>query len=111
MAYIVSMVIVETPVFTKRVLEILADDEYKELQLFLAGNPEAGDIIPGSHGLRKLRWTAEGRGKRGGSRIIYYWLKPKDKLLMLFLFKKNERADLTADQMRLLKNLVSRELP
>ena len=72
MAYIVCMVIIETSIFTKRVIELLEDDEYKELQLFLAANPESGDIIPGSQGLRKLRWKSQGKGKRGGSRIIYY---------------------------------------
>jgi hypothetical protein len=70
------MLIVETPVFTKRVLEILTDDEYREHQQFIAQNPDAGDIIPGSHGLRKLRWGISGKGKRGGTRLIYYWLDP-----------------------------------
>jgi len=104
------MVIVETPIFTKRVLEILSDDEYKDLQAFLAANPAAGDIIPGSHGLRKLRWRIGGKGKRGGSRIIYYCVRWKDTLLMLFLFKKNEQSNLTADQLKSLKNIILKEL-
>jgi len=104
------MVIIETPVFTRRVLDILSDDEYKDLQVFLAANPAAGDIIPGSNGLRKLRWSIKGKGKRGGSRIIYYWVKPKDTLLMLFLFKKNEQSNLTADQLKRLKNIITKEL-
>ena len=57
------MVIVETPVFTGRVLDILSDDEYRDLQAFLAANPAAGDIIPGSKGLRKLRWSIRGKAK------------------------------------------------
>jgi len=72
------VLIVETPVFTNRVLDILTDDEYRELQHFLAQYPDAGDMIPGSHGLRKLRWTISGKGKRGGTRIIYYWLRPRN---------------------------------
>jgi len=104
------MVIIETPVFTRRVLDILSDDEYKDLQAFLAANPAAGDIIPGSNGLRKLRWSIKGKGKRGGSRIIYYWVKPKDMLLMLFVFKKNEQSNLTADQLKNLKNIMTKEL-
>jgi mRNA-degrading endonuclease RelE of RelBE toxin-antitoxin system len=104
------MVIVETPVFTRRVLEALTEDEYRELQQFIATYPEAGDIIPGSHGLRKLRWTISGKGKRGGTRIIYYWLKPRDTILMLFVFKKNERSDLTKDQLKILKAIVAKEL-
>ena len=106
MAYIVFMVIVETSIFTKRVIEILSDDEYKELQSFLAANPDVGDIIPGSQGLRKLRWKSQGRGKRGGARVIYYWFKQEDLLLMLFMFRKNEQSDLTPAQVKQLKMLT-----
>jgi mRNA-degrading endonuclease RelE of RelBE toxin-antitoxin system len=104
------MLIVETPVFTKRVLEILTDDEYRGLQYFIAQYPDAGDIIPGSHGLRKLRWTISGKGKRGGTRVIYYWLRPRDTILMLFVFKKNERSDLSKDQLKTLRSIAAKEL-
>ena len=104
------MVIIETPVFTKRVLNALTDDEYRELQQFIAEHPEAGSIIPGSHGLRKLRWTMSGKGKRGGTRIIYYWLRPRDTILMLFVFRKNEQSDLSVDQLKILKAIVAKEL-
>jgi len=104
------MEIIETPVFTRRVLDILSDDEYRDLQSFIAANPAAGNLIPGSNGLRKLRWSIKGKGKRGGSRIIYYWVKPKDTVLMLFLFKKNEQSDLSADQLKRLKSIITQEL-
>jgi len=104
------MLIVETPVFTKRVLEALSDDEYRGLQHFLAQYPDAGDIIPGSHGLRKLRWTISGKAKRGGTRVIYYWLRPRDTILMLFVFKKNERSDLSKDQLKTLRSIAAKEL-
>jgi mRNA-degrading endonuclease RelE of RelBE toxin-antitoxin system len=104
------MLIIETPVFTKRVLDALTDDEYRELQQFIAEDPGAGSIIPGSHGLRKLRWTMSGRGKRGGTRIIYYWLRPRDTILMLFVFRKNEQSDLSGDQLKILKAIVAKEL-
>ena len=104
------MLIIETPVFTKRVLEILTDDEYRGLQYFLTQYPDAGAIIPASHGLRKLRWKSAGKGRRGGTRVIYYWLKPKDSILMLFVFKKNERSDLTKDQLKDLKAVAAKEL-
>ena len=103
------MVIIETPVFTKRVVDTLTDDEYRELQQFIAEHPEAGSIIPGSHGLRKLRWTRSGKGKRGGTRIIYYWVRPRDTILMLFVFRKNEQSDLTKDQIKILKAIVAKE--
>jgi len=69
---------VETPIFTKEVLDLLDDDEYRALQLALIFRPEQGAIIPGSGGLRKLRWGVRGRGKRGGLRVIYYQAKEED---------------------------------
>jgi mRNA-degrading endonuclease RelE of RelBE toxin-antitoxin system len=67
------MVIIETPIFTKRIQELITDDEYRLLQAHLVNRPDVGKIMPGSDGLRKLRWSAGGRGKRGGIRVIYYW--------------------------------------
>jgi hypothetical protein len=72
-------------------------------------NPALGVVIPGTGGLRKLRWRAEGRGKRGGHRIIYYWAGEASVILMLFLFPKNAQADLTPDQKRKLRQLVEHE--
>jgi hypothetical protein len=92
------------------VLDILTDDEYRELQHFFTQYPDAGDVIPGGHGLRKLRWTISGKGKRGGTRVIYYWVRPKDTMLMLFVFKKNERSDLTKDQLKTLRSIAAKEL-
>jgi len=66
------MVSIETPIFTRRTQSILEDDEYRLLQAQLIQKPDAGKIIPGSGGLRKLRWSASGHGKRGGIRVIYY---------------------------------------
>ena len=91
-------------------IEALADDEYRELQQFIAAHPEAGNLIQGGHGLRKLRWTISGKGKRGGTRIIYYRLKPKEMILMLFVFKKTERSDLTNDQLKTLRSIAAKEL-
>ncbi len=70
---IIHMIIIETPIFTKQLLSVLSDDEYRQFQQALLERPDAGMVIPGSGGLRKLRWGAEGRGKRGGVRVIYYW--------------------------------------
>jgi mRNA-degrading endonuclease RelE of RelBE toxin-antitoxin system len=104
------MLIDETPVCTKRVLHIPTDDEYRELRHFLVQYPDAGDVIPDSHGLRKLRWTISGKGKRGGTRVIYYWLKPRDTIVMLFVFKKNERSDLSKDQLKTRRSIAAKEL-
>jgi len=74
------------------------------------GPRQAGDVIPGSQGLRKLRWMISGKGKRGGTRVIYYWLKPRDTILMLFVFKKNERSDLSKDQLKIVRSIAAKEL-
>lgn len=103
------MVIVETPIFTKLVLDTLSGDEYRLLQRTLLEHPDAGTRIPGSGGLRKLRWSAEGRGKRGGVRVIYYWFTARDTILLLFIYPKNVQDDLTPDQLRQLKRIVEEE--
>jgi hypothetical protein len=69
------------------------------------------ETIPGTGGLRKLRWVAPGRGKRGGTRVIYFWHPASSRLLMLFAFAKNERADLTAEQRKVLRRIVESEFP
>jgi hypothetical protein len=105
------MQIIETSIFTRRVLELLSDDAYRELQSMLVVRPDAGPVIPGSGGLRKLRWAASGRGKRGVARVIYYWFTSQEHLLMLYIYPKNEQDDLTADQVKVLKKIVEREYP
>ena len=103
------MLVVETPVFTRRVLRFLTDDDYRLLQHELVARPDVGNIIRGSGGLRKVRWAATGRGKRGGVRVIYYWAVDREIILMLLIYGKNEQDDLTAEQLRVLKALVEEE--
>ncbi len=103
------MRIIETPILTKRVQEILTNEEYRLFQIKIIGDPKAGKIIQGSGGIRKIRWSASGRGKRGGSRILYYWYNEQNLFLMLFIFKKNEKDDLTTDQIKILKSIVESE--
>jgi mRNA-degrading endonuclease RelE of RelBE toxin-antitoxin system len=103
------MKIVETPIFTKQVLALLDEDDYRKFQIELVIRPASGDIIPGTGGLRKIRWKGSGRGKRGGTRIIYYWFKSKDTLLMLLIYPKNVWDDLSKKQLKVLKALVEKE--
>lgn len=103
------MVFIETPVFTDLLRKALDDDTYRALQIALLLRPEQGALIPGSGGLRKIRWGAEGRGKRGGLRVIYFWEKARATCYMLFLYEKNEQGDLTAAQIRTLARLVREE--
>ena len=96
------MEFVETSVFTERITRLLSDEAYRDLQAQLADNPRAGDVIPGAGGLRKIRWRGAGRGKRGGTRIIYYCWSAQ-KLYMLFAYDKTAQGDLTADQLKTLR--------
>ncbi len=100
------MELIETPIFTRQVTQQLGDDEYRLLQLHLLRRPDAGVIIPGSGGLRKLRWRLPGRGKRGSARIIYYWKVARGRLYLLFLYPKNVRSDLTRAQLQALRKLI-----
>ena len=79
---------IETRLFTRLVQDYLGDDEYRRLQIALLENPEAGDIIPGSGGIRKGRWRAPGRGKRGGYRVIYYAKITQGMIWMLTMYLK-----------------------
>lgn len=104
MAYIPDVVFVETPVFTRRVQQYLDDESYAEMQALLAARPDAGRLIRGTGGMRKLRWAGSGRGKRGGLRVIYYWWVGRDRISLLLVYPKSEQDDLTAAQVRQLKN-------
>ena len=104
------MKFIETPIFTKAVQKLLEDDEYKSLQVALMLRPEQGAIIPGSGGLRKVRWGIKGKGKRGGLRVIYYWDKKTEFFYMLYIYFKSKKDDLSPDQLQILSQLVKEEL-
>lgn len=105
------MVIVETSVFTKQIQKILADEAYRYLQAELANRPDLGAIIPGSGGLRKVRWGLTGQGKRGGIRVIYYWVVAQERLLMLLVYPKNMQDNLSPAQLKLLRQTVEEMYP
>ncbi len=100
---------VETPIFTRQVTSLLSDDEYKALQQALLLRPEQGALIRGSGGLRKVRWSKRGIGKRGGIRVIYYWHEGDDVFFMLFAYGKNVQGDLSQAQLRVLRRIVREE--
>lgn len=103
------MQFIETPVFTTLVRRHLDDETYRALQLSLLLRPTQGSLIQGGAGLRKLRWAAEGRGKRGGVRVIYYWEPESQMFYMLYLYAKNEQGDMTSAQVKVLAKLVREE--
>lgn len=96
--------------FTRRVLRLLDPESYRLLQLRLLADPDAGGLIRGTGGLRKIRWKGEGRGKRGGVRVVYYWAGSRAVILMLLIHGKNEQDDLTAEQRAALRKVVQEEL-
>jgi mRNA-degrading endonuclease RelE of RelBE toxin-antitoxin system len=97
---------IETRLFTRLVQEYLDDDEYRELQKVLMNNPETGNIIPGSGGLRKVRWRAPGRGKRGGYRVIYYARLKQGVILMLTMYPKNVAENIPTHVLRQIRKEV-----
>jgi len=99
--------LIETPTFTRQVQEALSDDEYRALQLHLVLRPDAGDVIAGTGGLRKVRWRLRGRGKRGGARVIYHWKSAAGQIILLYLYAKNVRSDLSPRELRILRDLVA----
>ncbi len=94
------MVFVETTVFERLVTASLSDRDYAALQQELADRPDAGRLIEGGAGIRKLRCAASGSGKRGGFRVIYYWRTAEDQIYLLYLFAKNEAQELTRLQVK-----------
>lgn len=101
------MAVVETNAFLREARTALTDQERADLVLYVASNPEAGDVIPDTGGARKLRWRAQGRGKRGGVRVIYYFYNESFPLFLLNVFSKNEKANLTQAE----RNEIKAALP
>lgn len=97
---------IETKLFTRLVDDYLSDDEYRELQETLIADPASGDVVPGSGGVRKLRWRAAGRGKRGGFRIIYFARVAKGVIWMLTIYPKNVAENIPAHVLREIRKEV-----
>lgn len=98
-----NSVFVESSLFEKYRHQYLSDEEYRIFQAELMLNPKQGDVIQGTGGLRKIRVASRGKGKRGGSRVIYYFLDEKCRFYLLTIYSKNEMTDLTAEQKRQLE--------
>jgi len=103
------MTFIETPIFTRSIRRLLSAEQYRSLQLALLLRPEQGDVMIGGGGLRKLRWSLRGKGKRGGIRVIYYWDTKQEIFYMLLAYSKSQQEDLTAEQIKILKRLVREE--
>lgn len=86
-------------------LDLLSDDDYAALQQHLAVHPNAGDVVGGTGGLRKVRWTTQGRGKRGGTRVIYYHVVSQDQIRMILIYRKGIKDDLTPKEKGVLRKI------
>jgi hypothetical protein len=107
MADIMKMMeFIETPTFTRMLTALLTDDDYRGLQNELMEDPESGDIIKGGGGIRKLRYAAQGRGKSGGVRVIYYWVKDNHQIYMLVVYPKSKKDNLTDKETAILREFV-----
>ena len=102
------MLLIETTLFTQQVNALMSDDEYSDFQRWLAANPDIGEVIPGTGGLRKVRVGLPGRGKRGGARVIYFHRVSQSQILLLMVYAKNDQTDLTPEQAETLKRIVQR---
>ncbi|MBI6548623.1 type II toxin-antitoxin system RelE/ParE family toxin [Xenorhabdus lircayensis] len=99
------MIFIETPIFTEDCKDLLSDDEYREFQQYLADNPAAGDVIQHTGGLRKVRWSSGGKGKRGGVRVIYYHKVDASHIRLLLIYKKGVKDDLSESEKKVLRTL------
>jgi len=106
------MEFIEAPAFTRYLSEYLTDDEYRRLQILLTADAERGDLMPGTGGFRKLRWAdpKRGKGRRGGLRIIYYFFVTDQQIWLMTLYDKDEAADLTPKEKKMLKDAIETEL-
>ena len=107
-----KLVCFKTPLFTRLLPEYLNDDSYSGLQKAVLEHPESGDVMPGTGGFRKIRWEdpRRGKGKRGGLRVIYYYLTAEHQIWLFTLYDKGEASDLTADEKKALKKAINAEL-
>jgi hypothetical protein len=101
-----SLTFIETEVFTKRIVKLVDDETYGELQAELVKDATRGKVIQGTGGLRKIRMAARGKGKRGGARVIYCFVPVDETIYMIFVYDKGEADDLTSDQKKTLKVLA-----
>jgi hypothetical protein len=107
-----KLVFIESPLFSRLLADYLDDESYRRLQIVLLTDPETGDVMPGTGGFRKLRWEdrRRGKGKRGGLRVIYYYLTLDCQIWLFTIYDKDEMADLSEEERRQLKQAIQDEL-
>jgi hypothetical protein len=100
------MTVVETPLFLRKAAGLMTEEERAEMVVFVGANPEGGDVVPGTGGVRKLRWATRGRGKRGALRLIYCFHGEEFPVFLLTIYGKSQQANLTRAERNEMKKLV-----
>ena len=100
------LMFIELPSFSKVREDYFTDDQFGALQKYLADQPSAGDVVPGTGGVRKLRWTRAGMGKRGGVRVLYYLQDRKGRIWLLTVYAKSATENISAKTLNLLRELA-----
>lgn len=105
------MEFIEAPAFTRHLPDYWDDEQYSEFQKELAANPEAGDLMPGTGGFRKIRWAdpRRSKGRRGGLRVIYYYFARDQQVWLMTIYDKDEATDLTNKEKKALKDAIQAE--
>ncbi|SRR5579871_116621 len=99
--------VAETPLFVRQAQKVWTEAEREEFVDYIASDPEAGDVIPDTGGVRKIRWSTEGTGTRGGARVIYFYHDPGRPLYLLMVYAKARKEDLSADEKRTIRRLAA----
>lgn len=102
------MLFIETDIFTEDVKTLPDDEEYHKFQVFLATQPDYGDLVQNTGGLRKIRWLSGGRGKRGGVRVIYFHRTRELEIRLLLIYRKGIKDDLSASEKAVLRKMIER---
>jgi len=102
-----EITVLQLPKFKTEAMELIGTDGIEELAVYLIDHPNAGDVIQGSGGVRKLRWAAKGKGKRGGARIIYLYIVVAARIFLIRCYAKNVKTDLTADEKKHLRQIAA----
>src|SRR6202049_1358878 len=102
-----EITVLQLPKFKTEATELIGADGIDAVAVYLIDHPDAGDVIPGAGGARKLRWAAKGKGKRGGARIVYLYLVVAERIYLLRCYAKNVRTDLTADEKKELRQIAA----
>ena len=102
-----DITVLQLPKFKAEATELIGADGIEAVAIYLIVHPDAGDVIPGAGGARKLRWAAKGKGKRGGARIIYVYVVVAARIYLVRCYAKNVKTDLTADEKKELRHIAA----